>query len=302
MTNLLFCTDPFDVKLVDEPYRIEAEAARFAGFEIALLDFDALVLDNNPMRAVRRVAEQFEPTQCIYRGWMLSVEQYAVLFDALAKKNIELINDVNRYRECHEFPSAYDVIREHTPRSVWISNDEIDQPGRIVQAALAFGNAPLIVKDFVKSRKHEWEEACFIPSAHDHEVLERIVRTFIERQAESLTGGVVLREFVELEPIGSHSKSGMPLTKEFRIFFLDGAPLLIEHYWEEGEYGTTRDVPMDQFINVARCLESRFFTMDIACTKRGEWLIIELGDGQVAGLPERALPAEFYAALKTALR
>ncbi len=28
----------------------------------------------------------------------------------------------------------------------------------------------------------------------------------------------------------------MPLTKEFRIFFLHGKPLLTVEYWEEGEY------------------------------------------------------------------
>ena len=38
------------------------------------------------------------------------------------------------------------------------------------------------------------------------------------------TRGLVCREFVELEPLARHSKSGMPLTKEFRLFFLDARP------------------------------------------------------------------------------
>ena len=40
-----------------------------------------------------------------------------------------------------------------------------------------------------------------------------------------------------------------------------------------------------------------FFTMDIAERADGSWMIIELGDGQVAGLPERLLPVDFYRAL-----
>jgi hypothetical protein len=38
--------------------------------------------------------------------------------------------------------------------------------------------------------------------------------------------------------------------------------------------------------------------MDIAKKKDGEWMIMELGDGQVSGLPENADKANFYRALK----
>jgi hypothetical protein len=34
--------------------------------------------------------------------------------------------------------------------------------------------------------------------------------------------------------------------------------------------------------------------MDIAKTKNGEWIIIELGDGQVAGLPDKVDKLQFY--------
>jgi len=34
--------------------------------------------------------------------------------------------------------------------------------------------------------------------------------------------------------------------------------------------------------------------MDVAKTKNGEWIIIELGDGQVAGLPDKADRLQFY--------
>jgi hypothetical protein len=38
--------------------------------------------------------------------------------------------------------------------------------------------------------------------------------------------------------------------------------------------------------------------MDVARRRDGEWIIVELGDGQVAGLPDSADPRAFYAALK----
>ena len=42
---------------------------------------------------------------------------------------------------------------------------------------------------------------------------------------------------------------------------------------------------------------SRFFTMDIAKRVDSDWMIVELGDGQVAGLPDRADTGAFYQAL-----
>ncbi len=44
-------------------------------------------------------------------------------------------------------------------------------------------------------------------------------------------------------------------------------------------------------------MQSRFFTMDVAKRIDGKWMIIELGDGQVAGLPEKVDIIDFYQAL-----
>src|SRR5262249_55176117 len=104
------------------------------------------------------------------------------------------------------------------------------------------------------------------------------------------------REFVALEPLARHPKSGMPLAKEFRRFFLDGEPLLTTEYWEEGIYGDERP-PDALFSDIARAVQSRFFTMDVARRAEGDWLIVELGDGQVAGLPQRVDVGAFYQAL-----
>jgi len=164
-----------------------------------------------------------------------------------------------------------------------------------------FGDAPLVVKDYVKSQKHRWNEACFIPSARDSEAVRRVASRFIELQDASLTGGLVFREFVELEPLTTHSKSGMPLTKEFRTFFLDNRPLVSIEYWEEGEYDNERP-PSELFLDVAARVKSRFFTMDVARSNDRRWIIMELGDGQVAGLPDRLDPNRFYGALAARFR
>jgi hypothetical protein len=43
-----------------------------------------------------------------------------------------------------------------------------------------------------------------------------------------------------------------------------------------------------------RRVQSRFFTMDVARRRDGAWMTVELGDGQVAGLPPGVDAVEFY--------
>jgi len=58
---------------------------------------------------------------------------------------------------------------------------------------------------------------------------------------------------------------------------------------------------MTDFINIAKTIDSNFFTMDVAKKENGNWIIMELGDGQVAGLPENASANYYYNKLKEAL-
>ena len=111
--------------------------------------------------------------------------------------------------------------------------------------------------------------------------------------------GLVFREFIDFEPLASHSKSHMPLTREFRLFVLDGQIIFSTPYWEEGDYGDDNNAlpPLDLFRQVAQKIQSRFFTMDVAQKRDGTWNIVELGDGQVAGLPARADVEAFYQTL-----
>ena len=169
-----------------------------------------------------------------------------------------------------------------------------------MEALAPFGDAPVVVKDFVKSRKHEWAEACFIPSAADREAVERVVGRFLELQGEDLAEGLVFREYVEFEPVGVHPRSGMPLTEEYRIFWLDGVPVFWSPYWDEGDYRGS-EPPIERFAGVAAAVRSRFFTMDVARRRDGDWMIVELGDGQVSGLPRESDADRFYAALTTGL-
>jgi hypothetical protein len=44
-------------------------------------------------------------------------------------------------------------------------------------------------------------------------------------------------------------------------------------------------------------VESRFFAMDVARTQAGNWIVVELGDGQVSQLSEDGDIDAFFAAM-----
>ncbi len=300
LSPVLFPADPLNQKRPDAFYAGEMAAAQAAGFACALLNFEALVEAHDTAEALRRVAPAEAPTPALYRGWMLRPEQYQWLYEALAARNLKLINTPVAYRHCHYLPEAYPLIQGQTPRSAWLDAASGLGIERILAALRPFGGAPVIVKDYVKSQKHHWAEACYIPSAADQAAVERVVGRFLALQGPDLNEGLVFREYVPFEPLAPHAKSGMPLSKEFRLFFLDGSLLLAAPYWGEGAYGALQP-PVERFLPLARTVQSRFFTMDVAKRQGGDWLIVELGDGQVAGLPEQASPQAFYAALARVL-
>ena len=293
----LFCLDPSNPRQPDEAYRAEAATAERLGISISLVDHDALVHEYDPAKAVRRVPQQNATGLASYRGWMLTPDQYRLMYEALDARGVRLLNDPAAYRHCHHLPESYPAIEPHTPRSVWLKARADVSTNEIMELLRPFGSAPVVVKDYVKSRKHEWAEACFIPSASDRASVERVVRRFLELQGDDLSEGLVFREFVEFEPLGRHPKSGMPLTKEFRLFFLNGQLVFCTPYWEGADYQGSVP-PVERFAAVAEGVESRFFTMDVAQRRGGDWLIVELGEAQVAGLPEHADVDEFYKALR----
>lgn len=291
---LLFPADPLDSRSVESDYEAELNAARTAGIPYAIISFETLI--TQPERALQRVPA--EETLAVYRGWMLTPEQYAAFYEALAARGVRLINDAAAYKHTHYLPESYGLIANHTAKTIWLAAETpMDE---IMERLRVFGASPLILKDYVKSQKYYWDDACYIPSAADALAVARVVGRFLELQGNDLAGGFVFREFIPFEPLGTHAKTGMPLTKEFRLFWLDSELLYSTEYWEDADYAGG-EVPTEVFEAVAQTIQSHFFTMDVAKRIDGEWMIVELGDAQVAGLPEHSDRAQFYRALHNKL-
>ncbi|MDO3409440.1 ATP-grasp domain-containing protein [Saccharibacillus sp. CPCC 101409] len=299
--KILFPASPLDERKPDESYAEEYESAQAAGFTVGLVNLEELLLNRDPVRAIRMLKAEEERTEAIYRGWMLKPADYALLFDTLKSRNLRLINTPEQYKHAHYLPESYDKIAGRTPESVWVPAATPEPPmNEVYEAIRVFGERPIVVKDYVKSRKHEWLEACYIPNAADRDQVERVVRTFLDRQGDELNEGLVFREFVELELLSHHPRSGMPLSRETRVFVLDGKPAYVSNYWSAGE-DREFEQALSEFVPTIAEVESRFFTMDFAKRKNGPWIVLELGDGQTAGLPDDTDAGVFYRKLSEAL-
>jgi hypothetical protein len=289
----LFCSDPQAPRQPDSAFASEAEAVQSLDVALGLIDFEALAAGDEDA-AVRRVSHRQDEI-AVYRGWMLKPEAYQRLFTALLQRGVRLINDPEAYVHTHHLPASYSVIEGETPRSVWFPVDGPIDLDAVMALLQPFGDAPVLLKDYVKSQKHAWKEACFIPRASDRDAVERVVRRFVALQDEDLNVGLVFRAFADLAPAGAHPKSGMPLAREHRLFFLDGSLVAALRYWDEAIYAAaTDDLPMDRFSALAARVKSRFFTMDVAELREGGFTVIELGDAQVSGLPDHADRVAFH--------
>lgn len=211
---LLFPAEPFAGRIPDEAYAAELQAAEQRGLTTSLVDFEAL-LEGDTARALRWVSRTDEVHTAVYRGWMMRPEIYTVLYEALQVRGWTLVNTPAQYIHTHHLPRSFDLIADISPRTIWIPASTPQAVNReALKAALgSFGPHAVIVKDYVKSRKHEWAEACFIPDASDTPQAMGVIETFLTRQDEGFQGGVVLRAFEAFEVLTTHSRSGMPLTR-----------------------------------------------------------------------------------------
>ncbi|WP_432585618.1 ATP-grasp domain-containing protein [Streptomyces sp. HD1123-B1] len=283
----LFSRDPLVPRRVDPEFADEARAVRTAGAAVALIDHEALV-SGDTAGAVARVPRESGPAW--YRGWMLPGDRYAELATALAGRGRTLVTSPERYRTAHELPGWYEVFAPLTPPSAWLPT----APGRALgEAALAGtaarlgGTGPAVVKDWVKSRKHEWDEACYVLDLADTQHLTAVAARFVELQDDFLTGGVVLRRFERFRPVG-----------EARVWWLDGEPV---HLGPHPDSPALRPVPDLTDIGPAvRDLGCRFITTDLALREDGRWRVVEVGDGQVSGLPRDTDPRPLFMSLAAA--
>lgn len=258
---IVFPADEFKTGAVNEFFANEFNNVS-GSFATALVRDDLSVI--GPVRS--------RSWKAVYRGWMLNATEYAIMAQNLREKNIFLQTGLPDYLKAHQLPGWYDIFKEFTPESIWFSRNEVEEflSGNAIPKSSSF-----IVKDYVKSRKHEWDTACYASSI---ERLPSVINEFIRLQdADNAPfDGIVVRAFEKYRKnLG-----------EARIWWVNGEPALISSHPDTPNL--LPPVPYS-FVNkvslTVQELDCYFITTDVALTEDGIWRIIEVGDGQVSGLP-----------------
>jgi hypothetical protein len=291
LAAVLFCHEPGRPAVVDSQFEQEAVAARACGLEVFLVDHDAAMRGRFPV-AIRKVPSEASGRRVLYRGWMMPAAGYAGFVAEVEKRGWSVLTSGEDYAACHHLVGWVGLLGDLTPQSRWIAHAPPFEPSEIADA-LREWTGPAVVKDYVKSEKHAWSEACFIPEVTDLESALRIVNRFIALRGNDFEGGLVIREFVPLVSRGVHPQSGMPLSNELRSFWMRDRCIAVSDYW-----GGSAPASLPSMAHqAAKRINRPFFAIDLAERQAGGWIVMEVGDGQVSSLADGMPVDEFYRSL-----
>ncbi len=88
---ILFCESSFQANKVDEAFEDQFISAKENGFERLLFSFEDLTSADRFSVVTKRIKQNEELVNVIYRGWMLTPKQYSILYNDLLSKNFKLI-------------------------------------------------------------------------------------------------------------------------------------------------------------------------------------------------------------------
>lgn len=294
MINIIFPAYPDMPRKLNPYFQSEVDAAQAAGFGISVASDETT---SGPVRVTNKTGDSY-----IYRGWLIKPAYYQELVQAVEGKILTTYND---YMSSYELPNWYaNFTHDDTPESLIIKADDIAKNGLgwVVKQVQDYfkSDAPLMMKDFLKSLKYEWYDACLIKDGSDAKEIMRITTNFFELRGRDFVGGLVYRKLLTLKRAGIHPKTRTPVPIEYRTFFLNKKPMLTISIWEkEGiDYGVEGVPPPQDFLeSVGSKIISPFVAVDLAKDVEDKWWTIEVNDGGAAGLPEHMDFNEFYVKL-----
>lgn len=240
---VIYPFNPLNEKAADEPYQAEFLGAKKIDIACSLFDYDGLgdlqLSFSPPVKQGDKV---------LYRGWMLSLEQYQNLHDHISMLGAELIVQPKKYAQCHHITGWIDKLAVFTPETVILkeSDDLFEKLDNLNWSSY-------FAKDYVKSNSTELGSIANTPP----EVAE--ILSSIKNHRGQLEGGITLRkieDFIE--------------DTELRLFVVDGAV-----YYPDNE-------KIDIASDISKCIDSPFYSMDLIKNSKGNYRLVEVGDAQVS--------------------
>lgn len=199
-----------------------------------------------------------------------------------------LINSLDQHRWIATFAYYHDV-KVFTPRT-WQEEEfaACTHPG------------PFVVKGKLKSKKLRWDSQMFAATKRD---ATRLARQLKEWDADLRNQGIIFREYIPLRTfeVGAY---GLPYANEWRFYFHGLQMLGAGYYWSLADFPPPIDFPPAAFRFAHKIAQTAarfatFYALDVAETADGEWILIEINDGQSAVPTEHDLD-QLYGRLRAA--
>jgi hypothetical protein len=286
--TLLFPGDYFSLNNPNDNFTAELDAVVACdNLDPLLFNYDEYI-DGSPLRLSKPASECAE--LLIYRGWMMKPEQYERFYNDLVNLGFDPLTEPSSYERMHCFPNAAEYYEGQTPAyKVYPAVN-----GR-VEIDVGEVNAKFdrfMIKDYVKSVKGTAFPA-IVKTPVTQEELDGLIGEFIKLRGELFTGGIVLKEYVDLKRYGK-------TTNEWREFrFLNGIRLSLAR---NSNQTASCPKPPDDYLQTRNIPPGPFYTVDYAELEDGSWTIVEAGDGGVSGLASSEDPVKFYEGIARALK
>lgn len=220
---------------------------------------------------------------------------YRELEDDIRELGGRLINTHSQHLYVADLQNWVADLGDLTP-STWAALEDIPDDGSFV------------LKGATNSKKFNWKTHMYAATRKDaFDVYDRLMDDGLISQQQ-----IYIRRFV---PLVTYYEDiiGLPVTREFRFFVYDGEILCGGYYWAnhapeleervKAEELDPANVPRPFLEQVMRKIGRKvmFYALDVAQTAAGDWIVIELNDGQMSGLSTND-PKLLYSRLRERVR
>lgn len=217
------------------------------------------------------------PSDSVVIGRYSVLPYYKELREDLQYKNSTLINSLEQHVWIASFSYYHDIA--HLTFPSWHMRDY----------PYCNYDGPVVLKGTTNSMKMKWNTHMY--AANRQEATQVSMRLYENDMLSHQ--GLVVRQYIPLATVCDNAIGGLPITKEYRLFFYKNKFLAGGFYFANlaplRVVEANKEIPRyamecGQAVADIACDHANFFVVDVAQKVDGGWICVEINDGQMSGL------------------